>query len=152
MSNIQPVPAGFHTATPYMVVPDAAAALDFYSRAFGAVIGEKMTRPDGVIMHASFRIGDSLFMIGSHAGVQPRDPQLFPMLSIYLYVDDADATFARAVEAGATVLNPVAQKFYGNREGGLADPCGIIWWIATQVEVVSKDEMERRAAAAMPGS
>src|SRR5262245_29055738 len=114
MSNVPPVPKDFGSATPYLIVSDAGAALDFYARAFGATILERLARPDGMVMHATFQIGDSKFMLGSHPGAQPFDPQHFPKVSIYLYVTDADATFAQAVQSGATSLHPVDNKFYGN--------------------------------------
>lgn len=139
-------PEGFNTVSPFLIAADAAAALAFYENVFGAVIIDRMTRPDGTIMHAEFRIGDSTFMLGGHAEVQPRDTERFPATSLYLYVEDAEAVHARAVQAGATSLFAVADKFYGNREGGIADPAGIVWWIATRVEALSGQEIASRAA------
>ncbi len=139
-------PAGFHTATPYLIVKDGAAAVDFYQRAFGATVLERIEGPDGRVMHAEIKIGDSPVMIGEHQEVATLGPDSFPPVSIYLYVEDADALAAQAVAAGARELYPVSEKFYGNREGGIEDPFGITWWIATRVQSLSPEELQRRTA------
>ena len=135
--KISPVPEGFHTATPYLIVSNGAEAIEFYQRAFGAVEVFRFADPDGRVRNAELRIGTSTFMLGEHDGVDPRGKETFPRVSIYLYVEDADALFAQAVAAGAKVLMSVDEKFYGNREGGIEDPYGIVWWIATRIKLWS---------------
>ena len=144
-SKVTPVPEGFHTATPFLIVPDGAAAIDFYKRAFGAIETARHTDPGGKIMYAEVQIGDSRIMMGEHKEVGAVTPEALPPVSIYLYVEDVDALFDRAAAAGAKVLYPVRNQFYGNREGGLADPFGIVWWIATRNEVLSPEELRKRA-------
>ncbi len=140
---VKPVPDGFHTVTPYLVVRDAGRLLDFLVRAFGAEVIERMASPDGIVRHAQLKVGDSMIMLGT---APPDRPPMTTM--IYLYVDDADAVYRRAVAAGGvSVLEPVDQ-FYGDRHGAVADEFGNEWWIASHVEDVSPEEMERRAAAA----
>lgn len=140
-------PAGFHTATPSLTVRDAPAALAFYARAFGAVECLRLTTPDGTIVHAEFRIGDSLIMIGEE---NPEWGSLSPSAlngtpcAIHLYVDDADAVAARAVGAGATEVIPVADQFYGDRSGRVQDPFGHLWVVATRKEEVPPDIMQQR--------
>jgi uncharacterized glyoxalase superfamily protein PhnB len=138
------IPEGYHTVTPYLVVPDVACLIDFLVQAFGAKETHRMSRPDGSIGHAEVKIGDSAVMMG-----QSND-QWKPMPgSIYLYVDDTDATYRRALEAGATSLMEPADQFYGDRNAGVQDPTGNMWWIATHKEDVAPEELARRAAAAM---
>lgn len=131
--KVTPVPEGYHTATPYLIVSNGAAAIDYYQQAFGAIELSRHATPEGRVMNSELRIGSSMFMLGEHAGVDPRGEDTFPRVSIYLYVEDADSTFAQAVAAGGKVLMAVDEKPYGNREGGLEDPYGIVWWIATRV-------------------
>jgi PhnB protein len=149
-TKLSPVPEGYGTLTPYLIVHDGAAALDFYAKVFGAIVGEKLTTPDGRVMHAELQIGTSKLMLGEHQETEPRNSSSFPRLSIYSYVENADEVARRAVAAGAKELSPVSDKFYGNREGGIEDPFGIVWWIATRVEEVTPEEVARRAAAARP--
>jgi PhnB protein len=149
-AKINPVPEGYATLTPYLIVHDGAAALDFYTTVFGATVGEKLTTPDGRVMHAELQIGTSKLMLGEHKDTEPRDSKHFPRLSIYVYLENADDTARRAVAAGAKELYPVADKFYGNREGGIEDPFGILWWVATRVEEVTPEEVARRASTAHP--
>lgn len=147
MSQVTPVPEGFHTATPFLSVRDAQAALSFYRAAFNAEIIENLRDDAGRVRHCEIRIGTSMFMLGECQEVQPLGAGSFPPISIYLYVDDADATFRRAIEAGAKQLYPIGLRFYGNREGGVVGPDGNTWWIATRVEVVSSGELARRHQA-----
>lgn len=135
--KVTPVPEGFHTATPYLIVRNGAEAIEFYQRALGAIETSRHADPDGRVRNAELRIGTSNLMLGEHQAVHPSGPETFPRLSIYLYVEDADALFAQAVAAGAKVLTAVDEKFYGNREGGIEDPYGIVWWIATRVKLWS---------------
>lgn len=143
-------PAGFHTATPYLIVKGAAAAIEFYKKAFLAEVLEVITDENDAIRHAEFKIGDSPFMITDEnpdwpAWQGPLTRGGTP-LHIYLYVEDADAVFARAIAVGAKELLPVQDMFYGDRSGGVTDPFGHIWYISTHIEDVPVEEIQRRAA------
>ncbi len=140
---VKPIPDGYHTVTPYLVVEGAAKLLDFLERAFGAKVTERVERPDGAIGHAEVRLGDSMVMLGE-AGAQWKP---MPAL-IYLYVPDADSTYQRALQAGATSVMAPANQFYGDRSAAVKDPFGNMWWMGTHVEDVSPEEMKRRAEAA----
>ena len=140
------IPAGFHTATPYLIVNDGLRAIEFYKQAFNATIINCDATPDGKFMNAEIRIGTSPVMVGQHADVVAAGEAL-PPVSIYLYVEDADALAAQALAAGAQEIYPVSDKFYGNREGGVRVPFGITWWIATHLEDLSPEEIGERAAA-----
>jgi PhnB protein len=145
------IPDGYHNVTPYLIVNDAAAAIEFYKKAFGATELMRMPKPNGKIGHAEIRIGDSPIMLADEAPeMDARSPRTFggSPVSIFLYVDDVDTTFARAVDGGAKVQRPLADQFYGDRTGGVEDPFGHVWYIATHVEDVSPEEMKKRAAAA----
>lgn len=148
-AKVNPVPPGFHTVTPYLMVNDGQRALAFYQQAFGAVVNNLEALPDGKFLNAEFRIGDSNLMMGEHDADAPEAGKL-PRLSIYLYVPDSDAMQAAALAAGAKEIYPVSTKFYGNREGGVEDPFGITWWISTHVEDLSPEEMLERMAALKP--
>ena len=130
-------PAGHHTVTPYVIVSDARAAIDFWSRAFGAVQTSLSVDDAGKVRHAEVRIGDSPIMLAEafeFRGVSAADPAALggrTSLHIYLYVPDVDALFAQAVVAGAREVMPVADQAYGDRSGGVVDPFGHVWWIAT---------------------
>ena len=145
------VPDGYHTATPYLNIKNAAAAIVFYKQAFGAVeLVEPFTGPGGVILHAEIRIGDSPIMIAEE---MPASGNASPTtlggspVTIALYFDDVDAVVARAVAAGAKLLRPVADQFYGDRNGRLEDPFGHLWIVGTHKEDVPLEEMKQRAAA-----
>jgi PhnB protein len=151
--NVPPIPEHLHTVTPRLVVRDGAAAIDFYVRAFAAEeIGERFTDPAGRVIHAELRIGDSVVMVteeGGDADVPAQSPQsLGGAVSAIMatYWEDVDAAWERAVGAGAEVLYPLADQFYGERGGRLRDPFGQQWMLAQRIEVVSSEEMERRAA------
>ena len=139
---VKPIPEGYHSITPYLTVNDAAGLIRFLERAFAATVKERMARPDGSVMHAEMRIGDSLVMLGQGAGESKARPS-----TLYLYVEDVDATWKRAIEAGAKPLREVRDEFYGDRSGGVTDPAGNDWYIATHKEDVSPEELQRRAAA-----
>jgi PhnB protein len=146
---VKPIPDGYHTATPYLYIRGAAAALDFYKQAFGAVEMFRMPGPGGKIMHAEIRIGNSMIMLADeHPEMGARSPQTLGGVSssIMLYVEDVDARVAQAVQAGAEVQRPVKDQFYGDRSGTLEDPYGHVWTIGTHKEDVSSEEMQRRAA------
>jgi PhnB protein len=146
---VPPVPPGYHTVTPYLIVRNAAKAIEFYKSAFGAVELMRFPGPNDSVMHAEVRIGDSPVML---ADEMPAEGHVGPQslggapVSMMLYVEDVDARFAQAVAAGATVKRPVADQFYGDRTGTLVDPFGHMWSIATHKEDVSMEEMQRRLA------
>ncbi len=148
------MPAGYHTVTPHLVAQDAAAALAFYVRAFGAVERYRLVEPSGKIGHAELSIGDAVVMVCDEypdfGAVSPAAYGGSPV-KLLVYVDDCDAVVARAVEAGATLLRPVKDQFHGDRSGMVVDPAGFTWTIATRREEVSPDEMQRRFTAALAG-
>ena len=150
---VQAIPDGYHTITPHLVIRGAAKAIDFYKRAFGAQELMRMAMPDGkLIMHAELQIGDSrLFLADEFRGGECRSPQSLGGTSIelFLYVRDVDAAFAKAVAAGAKVTMPLADMFWGDRYGRLADPFGHEWSLATHKEDVSPQDIARRGAEAM---
>lgn len=142
--SVKPIPDGYHTITPYLAVQGASKLLDFLKRTFDAEVVERLERPDGSLGHAEVKIGDSRLMVG-----EPGDPaQVMPAM-LYAYVSDVDATYQRALAAGAVSLQAPADQFYGDRNAGVQDPFGNRWWVATHKEDVSPEEMKRRAAAQM---
>jgi PhnB protein len=146
------IPEGYHSVTPYLVIKDAAKALEFYKNAFGATELVRMPGPGGKIMHAEIKIGDSPLMISEEMPERgTKSPQTLggTPVSIFLYVNDVDAFAAKATAAGAKTLMPVQDQFWGDRYGQLADPFGHVWGVATHKEDVSPEEMRKRAAAAM---
>ncbi len=149
---VKPVPDGLTTVTPYMYVKNAAAALDFYKKAFGAKELSRFVDPKGQIGHAEIKIGDARIMLSEeHPEMGARSPQSLggSPVSLLVYVPDADARFNQALSAGAKELRPVKDQFYGDRSGRLLDPFGHIWDIATHIEDVPVKEIERRLAKAM---
>jgi PhnB protein len=150
MSGAQPIPEGFHTVTAYLVVRDAAKALDFYAKAFGAEERYRMPGPGGGVMHAEIRIGDSIVMLGEE---NPAMGALSPKtiggtgVSLLLYLKDVDASFARAEKAGCKVEMPPTDMFWGDRYGKVEDPFGHKWGLATHKEDVAPEEIARRMAA-----
>lgn len=148
--STKPIPEGYHTATPYLIVRDAAKAIDFYQHAFGA---QELLRfeHNGKIGHAEIRIGDSVIMLADEfPDMGTRGPRSLggTPVSIMLYVDDVDALFRQALAAGARTVRPVEDKFYGDRSGSLEDPFGHSWHIATHKEDLSPEELRRRAESA----
>jgi PhnB protein len=139
---VKPIPEGHHTVTPYLVVRGAAQLIDFMKQVFAAEEIVRMARPDGSIMHAEVRLGDSRVMLGEAGGDNPPIPAM-----LHLYVEDADAVYRQALQAGATSLREPVNEFYGDRIGGVKDRFGNQWWIATHIEDVSSEEMARREAA-----
>ena len=146
---VQPIPAGYHNVTPYLIVRNAAAAIDFYKKAFNAVELMRFPGPGGKIMHAEVKIGDSPVML---ADEMPEEGHVGPQtlggvgVSMMLYVEDVDARFAQAIAAGATIKRPVQDQFYGDRTGTLVDPFGHVWSLGTHKEDVSMEEMQQRMA------
>jgi PhnB protein len=145
----------YRGATPFLTVKDPAAALDFYHAAFGAVERVRLLEPGGQIAHAEFDIGEARFMLGhEYPGMGFSSPETLggSPVTLHLYVDDVDAVVARAAAAGATVLRPPSDEFYGDRSARLRDPFGFTWGFATRKEEVSPEEMQRRLDALMKGS
>ena len=147
---VKPIPDGYHSVTPYLIVDGAARAIGFYQKAFGAEEMVRMPGPDGRIGHAELRLGSSVIMLADeNPGANARGPGSVggtPVM-LMLYVEDVDRVFARAVAEGATVERPLANQFYGDRTGGIVDPFGHRWYLATHVEDVSHEEMKRRMEA-----
>jgi PhnB protein len=138
----RPIPEGYHTVTPYLTVKGAAKLIDFLKKAFDAEQVELFKRPDGTVMHASVKIGDSRIMLSDANDQMPAN-----QTSIFLYVNDVDATYKRAIAAGGTSTMEVADQFWGDRTGSLRDPFGNRWSIATHKEDVSSAEIEKRFQA-----
>ena len=136
-----PIPTGFGTVTPFLCVTDAVKLIDFLKQAFAAEVTFRMDGPDGSVAHAEVNIGNSKVMIGQ----VPADRAMRAML--HLYVTDTDAAYNRAIAAGATSVREPADQFYGDRSGGVRDMWGNEWWMATHIEDVSPEEMERRMKA-----
>jgi len=146
----KPIPDGYHSVTPYLIINGATAALDYYTRAFGAVELFRMPAPEGKIGHAEIKIGDSPIMLADEAPEMGyKSPQSLggSPVSIMIYVEDVDTVFNRAIAAGGKEQRPVKDQFYGDRSGTLEDPFGHVWHVATHKEDVSPEEMERRAKA-----
>ena len=144
---ISPIPDGYRSVTPYLIVDDAARALDFYATVFGAVESVRMPMPGGKVGHAEIKIGDSMIMLADEMPEMGYSaPPTFggTPVSLMLYVADVDAQFAKAVAAGATVKVPLKDEFYGDRTGQVTDPFGHVWILSTHIEDVSPEEMERR--------
>ncbi len=141
---VQPIPAGYHTATPYLIVPRVAELIDFLKKAFDATEINRHSDPAGNVRHAEIKIGDSPIMMGQSNDQWKAMPSM-----IYLYVNDTDAVYQQALAAGATSLMAPADQFYGDRNAGVQDASGNMWWIATHVEDVPPEEMQKRAAAQM---
>jgi PhnB protein len=152
-AKVKAIPAGYHTATPYLVVKDAARAIEYYKQAFGANEAFRMNTPDGKIAHAEIKIGDSIIMLSSEMGPN-RSPQTLggSAAGIFLYVEDVDSVFNQAVGAGAKADMPPTNMFWGDRFGKLTDPFGHLWSLATHIEDVAPEEMERRGREAMAQS
>lgn len=143
--TVKPIPEGNHTITPCLVVQDAAGLVAFMAQAFGAKPTEPPAKgPDGKVVHAQLQIGTSRIMLGEARSADELKPAM-----LYLYVEDCDALFKRAIAAGGTVIMEPMNMFYGDRSGGLKDAWGNQWWIATHVEDVAPAELERRMQAEM---
>ena len=148
----KPIPEGYHTVTPYVAVDDAAQAIDFYKRAFGAKERMRMEAPGGKIGHAELQIGDSLVMLSDpfpQSSVRPPKELGGTSAGVFLYVEDVDAVVKQAVDAGATVTMEVADQFWGDRFGTVSDPFGHSWSLATHVEDLTPEEIAERGKAAM---
>ena len=140
--TVSPVPEGFHTITPFLLIEKLPQFLDFLAEAFDSEEVERATLPDGTVMHAEVRIGDSRIMMGTARDEWPAMPAF-----LHLYLPDAEAAYRKAVAAGATSVQEPKDEFYGDRTCGVKDPFGNLWWFATRQEEVSPDELDRRMAA-----
>ncbi len=152
MTKVKPIPDGYHSVTPYLYIDGAARAIDFYKQAFGAVEVMRLEASGGKIGHAEIKIGDSHVMLADEfPDMGARGPHTIggTAVGLMVYLPDVDVVVDRAVKAGATLERPVENKFYGDRTGGIIDPFGHRWYIATHVEDVPPEELEQRAAAAM---
>jgi PhnB protein len=150
---VQPVPTGYAGVTPYLIIRGAARALDFYKKAFGATELMRFPAPGGKIGHAEMKIGDGVVMLADESPEMGHNsPQALggTPITLMFYVADVDAQFAKALAAGGVVKQPLKDQFYGDRSGTITDPFGHIWTIATHVEDVSAEEMQRRMAALAP--
>jgi PhnB protein len=144
----QAIPKGYHTVTPSIVVAGADKAIDFYTKAFGAEEIMRFPGPDGAIMHAEIRIGDSIVMLGDEMPEQGgRSPKSFggTPVSFFVYREDVDAAWDQAVNAGAKTVMPLANQFWGDRTGCLEDPFGHRWWLAQHVQDLTPEELQRNA-------
>ena len=151
--NVNPIPRGYHSISPILVLRDAHEAIDFYQKAFGAQVMFRQDRPDGKVMHAALKIGDSVVMLGEecspHEGHEEecvRSPADLKgtTVTLYLYAEDVDGVFQRALKAGAEKLGDVEDMFWGDRMGMVRDPYGHVWSIATHTQDLSQEEMQKR--------
>ena len=152
--TVKPIPEGYPQVTPYLHVEGASAAIEFYATVFGATERMRMPEPDGRIGHAELQIGESLIMLSDeYPELGVRSPKALGGTSVTMsvYVEDVDGVFDRALQAGATVLRPIQDQFYGDRSGTLEDPFGHRWSVATHIEDVPPEELAARAAAATGG-
>ncbi len=151
--SVKPIPDGYHTLTPYLIIKGAAEAIDFYKRAFDANELFRVPGPNGVLMHAEIKIGDSIIMLADEF---PQMDALGPKtiggspVGLMLYLPNVDEVFHRAIAAGAKELRPLQNQFYGDRSGTVEDPFGHKWTISTHIEDVTSEEIERRMAAMKP--
>lgn len=145
--HVKAIPDGYHSISPALTCKDAARAIDFYKKAFNAQEIMRMAAPDGKISHAELKIGDSVIFLNDEMGPMMGTTTGTPRLSLFLYVEDADTTFNNAVKAGAKVDMPLENQFWGDRYGKLTDPFGHQWGVATHVEDVAPEEINKRAAA-----
>ena len=150
--RVKPIPDGYHAITPYLSVRDATSAIAFYGKAFGAKLKLRMDAPGGKVGHAEVKIGDSIVMLADEAPEMDfMSPQARGGTSIlmHLYVKDCDATVAQAVSAGARIIRPIKDQFYGDRAGGIEDPFGHHWYVATHKEELTPAQLKKRMAEAM---
>jgi PhnB protein len=149
--RVNPIPPGYHTVTPYLVLNDASKAIEFYKKAFKAVEKVRMAAPGGKVGHAELQIGDSMIMLADEfpqMGIKSASSLGGSPVMLNLYVDDSDAWFERAVKAGATAVRPMKDQFYGDRSGSVRDPFGFEWHLSTHTEDVPPEEMKKRAEKA----
>lgn len=151
-NHIDPIPEGYHTVSPILVIRDAKAAMAFYEKAFGANVLFQQDRSDGKLMHAAIKIGDSILMLGEECAPHenhddcvrsPADLQ-GTTVSLYLYVEDADGVFRQALDAGARQMMPVEEMFWGDRMGMVCDPYGHVWSVATHTQNMTEEQMQQK--------
>ncbi|WP_073521790.1 VOC family protein [Pseudomonas fluorescens] len=144
--NVKAIPDGYHSLTPYMGIDKAGEAIEFYEKAFGATQVMRLDMPDGRVGHAELRIGDSALMLGTPCDQMAlRNPEEHTSIGLHLYVDDVDAQFQRAVDAGATVVSEPKDQFYGDRSASVKDPFGHLWFLATHKEDLTEAQIRQRA-------
>lgn len=144
--NVKAIPDGYHSLTPYMGIDKAGEAIEFYKKAFGATQVMRLDMPDGRVGHAELRIGDSSLMLGTPCDQMAlRNPDEHTSIGLHLYVEDVDAQFQRAVDAGATVVSEPKDQFYGDRSASVKDPFGHLWFLATQKEDLTEEQIRQRA-------
>lgn len=149
---VKPIPDGYHSVTPYLIVNDGASAIDFYKRAFGATELFRMDAPGGKIGHAEIKIGDSPIMLADEfpeMGYRSAKAIGSTPVSLMIYVEDVDSVFPQAIAAGGKELKPLEDQFYGDRSGTLEDPFGHVWTVSTHKEDISPEEMDQRHAEMM---
>ena len=150
--TVSPIPEGYHSVTPYLVMKNAAAAIEFYKKAFGAVELLRMAAPGGKVGHAEIKIGDSPVMLADEypdMGFKGPESLGGTPVSLMVYVDDVDRIYPQAIAAGGKEVRPLQNQFYGDRSGTLTDPFGHVWTVSTHVEDVTEEELAKRAEAAM---
>ena len=144
--NVKAIPDGYHSLTPYMGIDKAGEAIEFYKKAFGATQVMRLDMPDGRVGHAELRIGDSSLMLGTPCDQMAlRNPDEHTSIGLHLYVEDVDAQFQRAVDAGATVVSEPKDQFYGDRSASVKDPFGHLWFLATHKEDLTVEQIRQRA-------
>jgi PhnB protein len=144
--NVKAIPDGYHSLTPYMGIDKAGEAIEFYKKAFGATQVMRLDMPDGRVGHAELRIGDSSLMLGTPCDQMAlRNPDEHTSIGLHLYVEDVDAQFQRAVDAGATVVSEPKDQFYGDRSASVKDPFGHLWFLATHKEDLTEEKIRQRA-------
>lgn len=144
--NVKAIPDGYHSLTPYMGIDKAGEAIEFYKKAFGATQVMRLDMPDGRVGHAELRIGDSSLMLGTPCDQMAlRNPDEHTSIGLHLYVEDVDAQFQRAVDAGATVVSEPKDQFYGDRSASVKDPFGHLWFLATDKEDLTEEQIRQRA-------
>ena len=151
MNEIDKIPKGYHSITPVLIVKNGAEAIEFYKNGFGVEERCRMKSPDGRVAHAELKLGDSVFMLSDeYPEMKCHSPKTIggSPVSMYVYVDDVDSVFNKAISAGAKVLDPVKDQFWGDRHGRLEDPFGHLWSIATHKKDLSEEEMKKAAEAA----
>jgi PhnB protein len=134
------IPKGYHTVTPFLAIQNVDQLIQFAQKAFGATVVSRLEKSTGAVMHAELKIGNSMIMLGDVSAGQPPSKA-----TLYLYVDDADAVYKQALQAGAKSIQNPTDQFYGDHAGGVTDPGGNQWWIATHIEDVPEDELKKRA-------
>ncbi|WP_205548292.1 VOC family protein [Pseudomonas carnis] len=144
--NVKAIPDGYHSLTPYMGIDKTGEAIEFYKKAFGATQVMRLDMPDGRVGHAELRIGDSSLMLGTPCDQMAlRNPDEHTSIGLHLYVEDVDAQFQRAVDAGATVVSEPKDQFYGDRSASVKDPFGHLWFLATHKEDLTEQQIRQRA-------